>query len=262
LKISKIFSNFRRRSSSNTRKKSALSTPNTTTSKSATKSPDKTPLLEQTTSTSTAAIKRKLIPERTVQISDVSSSKIKSSDSTGTKPEISASKPTLTVADSGIYGADITEATTTISKPISSSTPDPPKIHGIDLPDTSESLPTVVVNRLPENLTTSAIIVSDNIEINPAKESSFDNTIQSAYSNLIDATTSENEGTICGSSLHSRRTSTRKSSSSMIQELNNIETIVILEQTGPSSSSHNIIPFNPLHVILKDANKYYTTEYI
>jgi hypothetical protein len=85
----------------------------------------------------------------------------------------------------------------------------------------------------------------------------LDNTIQSAYPNLIDATQSENEGTICGSALQSRRTSTRKSSSSIIPE-----TVIIPEQIE-SSLSHNIIPFNPLHVILKkDANKYYTTEYI
>jgi len=136
----------------------------------------------------------------------------------------------------------------------------PPKAHSTDLPAVSETVPTVVVNPLTENSTISAIVLTNNTETNPTptienkeKETLLDNTIQSAYPSLIDATMSENEGTICGSELQSRRTSTIKSSSPPIdEELNNIEPL-----------SHNIIPFNPLHVILKkDANKYYTTEFI
>jgi hypothetical protein len=47
----------------------------------------------------------------------------------------------------------------------------------------------------------------------------------------------------------------------MNQQSNSIETIVIADHT--ELSSYATIPFNPLHVILKkDANKYYTTEYI
>jgi hypothetical protein len=79
----------------------------------------------------------------------------------------------------------------------------------------------------------------------------LDNTIQSAYPNMIDATASENEGTICGSPLQSRRTS----------DIPNIEDAMNISEQS-ELLSHNIIPFNPLHVILKDANKYYTTEYI
>lgn len=241
-----IFVNFRRRTPTNTVKKSAP----ITTSNLPSKSPDKAPLLEETNNTSTAAVaaKRRLVPERTVQISDVSSSRFKSNEAAGIKPDTSASKPALSAADSGIYGADLTEETLMKSKLIS----DPPKA----LPNTTESLPTVVISPLTENSTISAIVPEDNLEI----KTSFDNTIQSAYPNLIDATTSENEGTICGSEIQSRRTSTVKSSTLNLQESNNLETIVIPEQT---ELSHHIIPFNPLHVILKkDANKYYTTEYI
>jgi hypothetical protein len=68
---------------------------------------------------------------------------------------------------------------------------------------------------------------------------------------MIDATTSENEGTLCGSSSQSRRTS----------DIPNIQDVTNITEES-ELLSHNIIPFNPLHVILKDANKYYTTEYI
>jgi hypothetical protein len=147
--------------------------------------------------------------------------------------------------------------------PLAPSASEPPKIYGIDLPDMSEPKPNVVVNPLPENSTISAIVLSDNVETTPLsstieneeKQTLLDNTIQSAYPHLIDATTSENEGTICGSSLHSRRTSNITPTLTPNHEF---ATIVISEQ-----SEYNTIPFNPLHVILKkDANKYYTTEYI
>ncbi len=264
-----FFSHFRRRSSSNTGKKTGPSTTSNPTSKSTVQSSDKAPLLEQTNNTSAAAPKRKLVPERTVQISEASSSRFKSNDSSGiqsgsAKPDTPASKPTLTAADSGIYGADLSEETITTTKPIPSS----PKIHALSSLEASPSLPTVVINPVTENSTTSAIVLPDNIEIHPTptienkeKELVSDQTIQSAYPSLIDATMSENEGTICGSALQSRRTSDIKSTSSIIQDLNHIETIVISEPT--ESLSHHIIPFNPLHVILKkDATKYYTTEYI
>ena len=61
------------------------------------------------------------------------------------------------------------------------------------------------------------------------------------------------------STFQSRRTS-NLTQPLLIQESNNIDTVVISEYKD--SSSHNTVPFNPLHVILKkDANKYYTTEY-
>jgi hypothetical protein len=248
----RLFSYFRRRSSSNTGKKTPSSTTSNTTSKSTAKSSDKAPLLQQTNNSSTAAAgaKRKLVPERTVQISDAGSSRFKSPDSSGTKADTSTTKPTLTAADSGIYGADLTEEISTTSK----SVPDPPKIPDSDK---SELIPTVAINPIIENST--IIVHSDTIEnkplttiINEEKAILVDHTIRSAYPNMIDATTSENEGTICGSPLQSRRTSA-------IPDIQ--DTIDISEHT--ELLSHHLIPFNPLHVILKkDANKYYTTEYI
>jgi hypothetical protein len=273
-----IFSyDFRRRSSapSTIGKKNTPTTTNNTTSKS----PDKAPLIENTNNTSTAATKRKLVPERTVQISDATTAKFKSNEPTGvktssTKPEASAPKPALTAADSGIYGADLSEDVKLASK----TAPDPPKtttttttVPAVSEPLTtvvvnpvSEPIPAVVANALRKNSTISAIVVPNNVEIRSSstieKEPPLDSTIQSAYTSLIDATASENEGTTCGSGLQSRRTSNIKQTL-LIQESNNIETVVISEYTD--SSSHHTIPFNPLHVILKkDANKYYTTEYI
>jgi hypothetical protein len=272
-----IFSyDFRRRSSapSTTGKKNTPTTTNNTTSKS----PDKAPLIEHTNNTSTGATKRKLVPERTVQISDATTAKFKSNEPTGvktssTKPEASASKPPLTAADSGIYGADLSEDVKLTSKPA----PDPPKttttttvtalselLTTVVVNPVSEPIPTNVANVLRKNSTISAIVVPNNVEIKSSstieKEPPLDSTIQSAYTSLIDATASENEGTTCGSGLQSRRTSNIKQTL-LIQESNNIETVVISDYTD--SSSHHIIPFNPLHVILKkDANKYYTTEYI
>lgn len=273
----------KRRNSANTRKKPAATSVNNTTAKSS----DKAPLLEQTKSSSTTdATKRKLVPERTIQINDTGGpSKLKANE---TKTDTPATKPAFTAADSGIYGADLSEeakpvvksppVTTAVSEPIKPSeadptaakppSPPPPTETESLLPKNPETdpteniIPTVVVNPLNEPI---SVVLSD--EQQPTTTSSsnhlpLDTTIQSAYPNIIDATTSENEGTICGSTIESRRTSLQQSINSINRESNtNLETIVIHEQTD-HSLSHNIIPFNPLHVILKDANKYYTTEYI
>jgi hypothetical protein len=265
------------------------------------KTSDKAPLLEQTTNQpSAAAAKRKLVPERTVQISDVNTSRFKSppgattttgqsgttgKDTSSTSSEAVATlsppaivKPTLTAADSGIYGADLSDDVPPVTKLIT--TVEPPKIYGIDLPDKSESsssVPsvTVVINPLsenstitPTNTTLSAIVVPNNVPITSLSEEMdvlltshvndghFDETVKSAYLSLIDATMSENEGTIGGGSLVSSASQSRRTSNVkqplLSHEINNIETI-------PRKTTQ----FNPLHIILKkDANKYYTTEYI
>jgi hypothetical protein len=241
------------------------------------------------------------VPERTVQISDVNTSRFKSnpgttsttgqtgttgkepssanSEAVATSSAPSALKPALTAADSGIYGADLSDDVPPVTKPIVAV--EPPKIYGIDLPD--KSLPpvlpvTVVVNPLsenstttptnPENTTLSAIVVPNNVPIKPLPEEKevlstplvnderLDQTVRSAYSNLIDATMSENEGGIAGSSVVSSASQSRRTSNVkqplLSHETNNIETI-------PRKTTQ----FNPLHMILKkDANKYYTTEYI
>jgi hypothetical protein len=283
------------------------------------KSSDKAPLLEPTINiTAPAPIKRKLVPERTVQISDVNTSRFKSSTGTttasttagqagttgketssasseavATPPAPIAVKPVLTAADSGIYGADLSDP---VPPPIikqTSSSVEPTKIYGIDLPDKSESthpIPsvTVVVNPLSEkpipslipaptpastptnieNTTISAIAVPNNVKMSPLpnenevllhsilNDQHFDPTVKSAYSSLIDATISENEGTIGGGSVVSSASQSRRTSyvkqPLLSHEANNIQAI-------PRKTT----PFNPLHMILrKDANKYYTTEYI
>lgn len=292
---------------------------NNTVSKGAMKSPDKAPLLEPTaTNTSAAPAKRKLIPERTVQIADVNTSRFKNSttptttnqtnttgkDSTSgnsepatatvTSPAPSILKPVLTAADSGIYGADLSDDVPPVTKSMASV--DPPKIYGADLPDKSDPIPpvqtsieippaptptsvTIATNPLsenpaktpisPDNSTVSAIVVPNNVTTNPmpnekdvllprnTKHEHLDETVKSAYSHLIDATMSENEGpnggggSLASSASQSRRTSNVKQPL-LSHEANNIEGI-----------SRKVPPFNPLHVILKkDANKYYTTEYI
>ena len=293
---------------------------NNAASKAGVKISDKAPLLESATTAAPAApAKRKLVPERTVQISDVNTSRFKSSigasattttattsgatgkdtpsassDAVAPSSVPSATKTVLTAADSGIYGADLSDDVPPVAKSMSSV--DPPKIYGIDLPDKSEpsSLPTptpapapapappvtVVVNPLseastptptkPENPlpTTTATVLPNNItRTSIPKETDFhlhsiinadhfDDTIRSAYSNLIDATMSENEGAIAGSSAVSSVSQSRRTSNTkqplLSHETNNIESL-----------SRKPTPFNPLHVILKkDANKYYTTEYI
>ena len=203
------------------------------------KSSDKAPLLDQAPTNPSTTAKRKLVPERTVQISDVNTSRFKSTETTvapGTKSntnlsEIPSTKVPLTAADSGIYGADLTDEILT-----------PPKTNNEPSKFLANSVTNIVVN--PLNETPSPVKVNDEI----------DHTIQSAYPDLIDATTSENEGTLCGSAEQSRRTSTIKASGSSLDS-NFIENNL---QSVPHP-----VPFNPLHVILKkDANKYYTTEYI
>ncbi|CAF3768063.1 unnamed protein product [Rotaria sordida] len=300
-------------SSTNTGKKNISPTTSTNNAalKSSTKTMDKTPLLEQPTNiTSATTTKRKLVPERTVQIADVNSSRFKSSPGattptptstghTGTTGKETSStsseavatslvpstlKPPLTAADSGIYGADLNDDVQTVPKPTILSVA-PPKIYGIDLPDKSDLTPpvTVVINPLSEHSTTtptnttnetnatntilSAIVVPNkttidllqeekDVLLNPlVNDKHFDETVKSAYSNLIDATMSENEGTIGGGSIASSASQSRRTSNVrqplLSHETNNIETIPRKTQ------------FNPLHVILKkDANKYYTTEYI
>ncbi|CAF2808394.1 unnamed protein product [Rotaria sp. Silwood2] len=284
---------------------------NNTALKPSTKTMDKIPLLEQPTNTTSAiATKRKLVPERTVQIADVNSSRFKSSpgataaattpttpttaghtgttgketsstssEAVATSSAPSALKPSLTAADSGIYGADLNDDVQSVTKPTVSPV-EPPKIYGIDLPDKSDSIPpvTVVINPLSEhsaitptnttNTVLSAIVVPNNVTIDVLPEEKevllspfvndkhFDETVKSAYSNLIDATMSENEGTIGGGSIASSASQSRRTSNVrqplLSHETNNIETI-------PRKTTQ----FNPLHVILKkDANKYYTTEYI
>ena len=292
---------------------------NSTTLKSGLKSSDKAPLLEPASTAPPPPVKRKLIPERTVQISDVNTSRFKSAlaatttttsgqattttatttgkevTSTSSDPPASSStttitsKPVLTAADSGIYGADLSDEVPPVTKIIASA--DPPKIYGIDLPDKSNptTLPSpppviVVVNPLSEtstttttptkspNTTLSAIVVPNNVPINPRPKeehkeeiplSSFsrighvDETIKSAYSNLIDATMSENEGTIASSSVVSSASQSRRTS-------NTKQPLISHESNNTNEAmSRKPTPFNPLHVILKkDANKYYTTEYI
>ncbi len=295
-------------STTNTGKKN-VSSPTSitnTTSKSGIKSPDKAPLLEQTIITTAATTtKRRLVPERTVQISDVNTSRFKttiggtittgqtsitgketssaSSEAAATSAIPSAIKPVLTAADSGIYGADLSDDVPPVTKSITSV--EPPKIYGIDLPDKSESTSpvpsrpvTVVVNPLsenppspltsPENTTLSTIVVSNNVPTNIlpdekevlldsfVRNEHLDETVKSAYSHLIDATMSENEGAIGGGSMASSASQSRRTSNVkqplLSHETNNIEI------TPRKATS-----FNPLHMILKkDANKYYTTEYI
>lgn len=289
---------------------------NSTTLKSGLKSSDKAPLLEPANTAPPPPIKRKLIPERTVQISDVNTSRFKSalgatttttsgqaptttmttgkevtstsSDAPASSSTTITSKPVLTAADSGIYGADLSDEVPSVTKIISSA--DPPKIYGIDLPDKSNStsLPSppplpppviVVVNPLSEtsttttptksqNTTLSAIVVPNNVPINPlpkeeiplssmSRTEHVDETIKSAYSNLIDATMSENEGTIASSSVVSSASQSRRTSNTK-QPL-----ISHASNNTNEAMSRKPTPFNPLHVILKkDANKYYTTEYI
>lgn len=226
-----------------------------------------------------------------------------------TTPAVSTanSKPPLTAADSGIYGADLRDDLPTVTNTDSTSNPPPAstQIYGLDLPDKSESNATVtsvsvVVNPLSEettlstaattvtpssplstkttttvaavasisatteeaNSTLSAIVVPNHVQMNALSEPideerevlsfppRFDDTVKSAYSNLIDATISENEGAMSSAS-QSRRTSAVRQPL-LSHETNSVEGL-------PKKPT----PFNPLHVILKkDANKYYTTEYI
>ncbi|CAF3328105.1 unnamed protein product [Rotaria sp. Silwood1] len=297
--------------STNTGKKNISPTTSTNNAalKPSTKTMDKIPLLEQPPNTTSAtATKRKLIPERTVQISDVKNSRFKSSpgattttpttptatghtgatgketsstssEAVATSSAPSALKPSLTAADSGIYGADLNDDIQSVTKATVSSV-EPSKIYGIDLPDKSDATPpvSVVINPLSEHSPTtptnttnpvlSAIVVPNNVIIDALPEEKevlltpfvndkhFDETVKSAYSNLIDATMSENEGTIGGGSIASSASQSRRTSNArqplLSHETNNIETI-------PRKPTQ----FNPLHVILKkDANKYYTTEYI
>lgn len=294
---------FRRRAgaSSTSAKKSAPAASSAAASKPAGKSSDKAPLLEQKPSAAASGAKQKLVPERTVQIAETTT-RFKSNDAPDSKP--AASKPdatparaTLTAADSGIYGADLSEDSKTPLKPGPVQTPapapSPPKPAADEPPaavqpaaavivdlnpaptepepavatvaePTPEPVPTVVVNPLSENGTLAAIVVPNHVELNPLSANDtvpvMDNTIRSAYSHLIDATTSENEGPPCGSALQSRRTSNLRHSATLA-EAPNTDTVVVSEYAD--GSSHSTIPFNPLHVILKkDANKYYTTEYI
>ena len=196
-----------------------------------------------------------------------------------------AAKLALTAADSGIYGADLSDDLPPAAKSLTPSTLTPtnsPPIYGLDLPDKSDLTPTqslvsVVVNPLSEDSSTpvdnsalSAIVVPNHVTLNPLLDpillhearqiflnhDRLDETVKSAYSNLIDATISENEGTIGSGSLMSSASQSRRTSNVrqplLSHESNNLEGI-------PRKATQ----FNPLHVILKkDANKYYTTEYI
>lgn len=229
-----MISSSRRRSSSSIGKKKSSSTTTSSTnpsSKPIGKSSDKAPLLDNTTNAATsAATKRKLVPERTVQIADVTTSRFKPNESPSKNPSDS-SKPILTAADSGIYGADLTETQ-----------PTPTKLTPVEPPKPIEPpSPPPPIEPKPESEVELPLI---------------DNTIQSAYpAAFIDATTSENEGTICGSALESRRTS------SVVPSDHELLDRKLDELT--SNNPHNSMAFNPLQVILKkDANKYYTTEYI
>ena len=293
-------------SSANTRKKNASSPEsiNNTILKPSTKTIDKVPLLEQTTNTMSApTTKRKLIPERTVQIADVNSSRFissagtittatitgqtgtadketspTSSEAVATSSALPALKPASTVADSGIYGVDLNDDAQSVVVPTSSV--ELPKIYGMDLPDKLESTPPVTAginsfseNSLTrpsntENTTLSNVITSNDVTTDPSagekkvlsnispNDKHLDETVKSAYSNLIDATVSENEGPtgvepLAISTSGSRRTSNVK------------QPLLAYEPNNISEIPNKITHFNPLHVILKkDANKYYTTEYI
>ncbi|UJR25937.1 hypothetical protein I4U23_007285 [Adineta vaga] len=280
--------------------------------KPGTKTSDKAPLLQQTTTgkpPSVPVAKPKLVPERTVQISDVNTSRFKShttaatgvtsttskdansghTEAVATASAPAALKSTLTAADSGIYGADLSDdASSVVTKPIET-----PKIYGIDLPDKSEknspvpprhhhhrppSPPplTVVINPLNENssstptkTTLSAIGVPNHISMHSSladenevlltpllQNEHLDETVKSAYLSLIDATMSENEGTIGGGSLVSSASQSRRTS-------NIKQPLLSHERNHFEGIPRKTTQFNPLHVILKkDANKYYTTEYI
>ncbi|CAF2181410.1 unnamed protein product [Rotaria magnacalcarata] len=265
----------RRRSSSatNSRKKNSPSAISNSASKTTVKSPDKAPLLEKTTNSSSNMTKQKLVPERTVQITDVTTSRFKPNESSDIKPgltnsESSPSKPPLTAVDSGIYGVDLPQDTIIALKSPSPPSSDRSKVNFADLPDVIESLPTVVVNPLSEDPIIATPIISNEVEQNESltndneeKQTLLNSTIQkNACSNLVDIASSESDGTLCGSGLQSRRTSVTNQPLTF-PETTDIETAVIFDET--QSSVHHPIPFNPLHVILqKDANKYYTTEYI
>ncbi|CAF4325542.1 unnamed protein product [Rotaria socialis] len=265
----------RRRSSSasNSRKKNSPSTISNTASKTTVKSPDKAPLLEKTNNSSSNMTKQKLVPERTVQIADVTTSRFKPNESSDIKPGLTnsenpPSKPPLTAVDSGIYGVDLPQDTIIVSKSPSPPSSDQLKVNFADLPDVIESLPTVAVNPLSEDSIIATPIISNEVEQNESltndneeKQTLLNSTIQeNACSQLIDIASSESDGTLCGSGLQSRRTSVANQPLDF-PETTDIETAVISDET--QSYVRHPIPFNPLHVILqKDANKYYTTEYI
>jgi hypothetical protein len=266
---------FRRRSSSasNSRKKNSPSPLSNTASKTTGKSPDKAPLLEKANNSSSNMTKQKLVPERTVQIVNVTTSRFKPNESPDVKPGLTnsenpPSKPPLTAVDSGIYGVDLPQDTIIVSKSPSPPTPDQPKVNFADSPDVIESLPTIVVNPLSEDSIIATPIISNEVEQNESltddneeKQTLLNSTIQkNACSRLVDIASSESDGTLCGSGLQSRRASITNQPLAFL-ETADIETAAISDET--QSSVHHPIPFNPLHVILqKDANKYYTTEYI
>ena len=269
-------------------------------SKAAIKSPDRAPLLDKTNNDANpAAVKRKLVPERTVQIADVNTSRFKAGaapsaigKTAGTGKETSSTsseavvasavpapvKAALNAADSGIYGADFSDdAPSTVSKSVLSSSP--PKIYGLDLPDKSapaDPVPsvTVVVNPLSEEATiptestmvvaAAAVVAtvvplslpSDTMDEAQTPVEHIDDTVRSAYLNLIDATISENEGTVCSGSVVSSASQSRRTSFVKQPFLSH-------ETNSIDLKPRRTTQFNPLHVILKkDANKYYTTEYI
>ena len=268
-----FFYRFRRRSPSSwhARKKNILPMTNNNASTITTKSSERAPLLENTNNVSTTGTKQKLVPERTLHISDVSTSRFKSIQPTAETKD-SLTKPdnlrAYTASDSGVYGADLAENAEFVAKTaLSLSTLVPSKIHEMDLPDMSQSVPTILVNPLNGHSARTVTDRSADAEIDPSstidkeeKKILPNNTVQSPSSSTVDIKTNENEATLHENEPQLRGTSDTKQALSD-EASNNIETIVILE--NKKLSSHTIIPFNPLHVILqKDPNKYYTTEYI
>lgn len=264
-----IFLRRRRSSGSSNSAKKSTSASTTATNPSskptAPKSADKAPLLEPTNTEA----KRKLVPERTVQVADAGTSRFKPNEpagQTGSNADNPPAKPSLSAADSGIYGADLIEEKSGSAKGTSPLSPveEVPKAPSVDASSvvanpssTSSPAPAIIGSTTEETSLSTGKVNNDEKEplLIP-----FDDTIQSAYPSLIDATTSENEGTICGSTMDSRRTSDAQHSLLGLDS-NHIEALMASAQAAMSGP--NPVPFNPLHVILKkDATKYYTTEYI
>ncbi|CAF0743914.1 unnamed protein product [Didymodactylos carnosus] len=142
---------------------SAATTKNNTNQKHVPTPSDKTPMLDSSPTSGAQAQKRKLVPERTVQISDLNSSRFKptttpvggnaattttsshqlkevsstGSEAAGTAIMTSAVPPSLkpiVSVDSGVYGAELTDQQATVDKIKEA------KIYGIDLPDKVETL--------------------------------------------------------------------------------------------------------------------------
>ncbi|CAF0941109.1 unnamed protein product [Didymodactylos carnosus] len=225
---------FKRRQSTVKTSSKTVATPSKTLPSTASKnnktqhapiSADKTPLLDTPLTNNTDAAaqsqKRKLVPERTVQISDVNSSRFNkpttapggegqtttsshqlkemsstSSEAAGTAIMTSAVPSTLKPvmnADSGVYGAELTDTQAIVDKIKEV------KIYGIDLPDKVETLTkTIPINPSAEQSSSNSNITQEikgndednlvKIVVNPLGE--FENsTNTAAVSDKIDTET-------------------------------------------------------------------------